>query len=59
MTFTSWQFGFFVAVVLAMRDRWVWFPAGIVFNLLLLAFFKYKFLFFDPAWDRSRASGPF
>src|SRR3954447_10614473 len=97
MTFTSWQFGIFVAVVfvtyylplarsfqvqwlvlaslffygygqpellpllavavlgtylfltLAMRDRSVWLPVGIVFNLLVLAFFKYKFLFFDPA----------
>src|SRR3954465_6517670 len=97
MTFTSWQFGLFVAVVfvtyylplvrsfqvqwlvlaslffygygqpellpllavavlgtylfltLAMRDRSVWLPVGIVFNLLVLAFFKYKFLFFDPA----------
>src|SRR4051812_25373724 len=96
MTFTSWQFGLFVAVVfvtyylplvrpfqvqwlvlaslffygygqpellpllavavvgtylflvLAMRDRSVWLPVGIVFNLLLLAFFKYKFLFVDP-----------
>ena len=97
MTFTSWQFGVFVAVVfvtyyspqvrsfqvqwlvlasllfygygqpellplvaiavlgaylfliLAMRDRSVWLPVGILFNLLLLAFFKYKFLLFDPA----------
>jgi alginate O-acetyltransferase complex protein AlgI len=95
MTFTSWQFGLFAAIVfalyyipilarfqvlilvlaslffygygqpellpllgvaalgtwllliLALRDR-RWLPAGIVFNLALLAFFKYKFLFFDP-----------
>ena len=97
MTFTSWQFGVFVAVifglyylppfrsfqvqllvlasvffygfgqpdllpllliavlgtylflVLAFRNRAVWMPAGIAFNLALLAFFKYKFLFIDPA----------
>jgi len=96
MTFTSWQFGVFVAVVfatyylppvrrfqvyllvlaslffygygqaellpmlavavlgtylfliLAWRSRAIWLPVGIAFNLALLAFFKYKFLFFDP-----------
>src|SRR4030081_1522935 len=96
MTFTSWQFGIFVAVVfgayylpplrklqvqllviaslffygygqpellpllavavlgtylflmLALRDRPVWLPIGIAFNLVLLAFFKYKFLFVEP-----------
>jgi len=95
MTFTSWQFGLFAAIVfatyylpqarhfqvqllvvaslffygygqpellpllaiavggtyllltLALRDR-RWLPIGIIFNLGLLAFFKYKFLFFDP-----------
>ena len=99
MTFTSWHFGMFVAVVfggyylpalrtyqvqwlviaslffygwgqpellpllalavvgtylflaLALRNRRVWLPAGIVFNLALLAFFKYKFLFIErPTW---------
>jgi alginate O-acetyltransferase complex protein AlgI len=97
MTFTSWQFGVFVAIVfgvyylpalrkfqvqllvlasvffygygqpellplllvavlgtwlflaLALRNRAVWLPAGIAFNLALLAFFKYKFLFVDSA----------
>src|SRR6185436_17128274 len=78
MTFTSWQFGVFVAMVfaayylpalrsfqvqllvfavfgtylflvLALRNRQVWLPVGIVFNLALLAFFKYKLLFIDPA----------
>jgi alginate O-acetyltransferase complex protein AlgI len=97
MTFTSWQFGLFVAIVfaayylppvrpfqtyllvlaslffygwgqaqllpmlalavlgtylfliLAWRRRAIWLPAGIAFNLGLLAFFKYKFLLFDPA----------
>jgi D-alanyl-lipoteichoic acid acyltransferase DltB (MBOAT superfamily) len=97
MTFTSWQFGIFVAVVfgayyfppfrnfqvqllvgaslffygygqpqllplllvavlgtylflaLAFHDRAVWMPVGIVFNLALLGFFKYKFLFLDAS----------
>ncbi|WP_167558570.1 hypothetical protein [Bradyrhizobium canariense] len=97
MTFTSWQFGLFVAIVfgayylpplrtfqiqllvlaslffygygqpellpllavavigtyllliLALRNRRLWLPVGIAFNLLLLAFFKYKFLFVAPA----------
>lgn len=97
MTFTSWQFGVFVAAIfgvyylpafrnfqvqllvlasvffygygqpellplllvavlgthvflaLAFRNRPVWLPAGIAFNLALLAFFKYKFLFVDAA----------
>ncbi len=97
MTFTSWQFGVFVAVIfgvyylpavrnfqvqllvlasvffygygqpelvplllvavlgtyvflaLAFQNRAVWLPAGIAFNLGLLAFFKYKFLFLDAA----------
>ncbi len=97
MTFTSWQFGLFVAVVfaiyylpqvrafqvhllvlsslffygygqaellpmlavavlgsylfliLALRNRAIWLPVGIAFNLGLLAFFKYKFLLLDPA----------
>jgi alginate O-acetyltransferase complex protein AlgI len=97
MTFTSWQFGFFAAVVLALYylpqmkrlqvqllvvaslffygygqpallallavavfgtylflrlsfdDRRLWLPIGVTFNLALLAFFKYKLLFIDPA----------
>lgn len=39
--------GTYLLLLLALRDR-RWLPAGIVFNLALLAFFKYKFLFFDP-----------
>jgi alginate O-acetyltransferase complex protein AlgI len=39
--------GTYLFLIMAMRDR-RWLPAGIVFNLGLLAFFKYKFLFFDP-----------
>src|SRR5436190_16453598 len=101
MTFTSWQFGVFVAIVfgayylppfrtlqiqllviaslffygygqpellpllavavlgtwlfliLALRNRAGWLPLGIAFNLALLAFFKYKFLFLNLA-----AAGP-
>src|SRR5258708_26785065 len=36
-------------LVLALENRKVWLPAGIAFNLGLLAFFKYKFLFIDAA----------
>ncbi len=42
-------FGTYLLLVLALRNRRCWLPVGIVFNLLLLAFFKYKFLFFSPA----------
>ena len=41
-------FGTYVFLVLALRDRRVWLPVGIAFNLALLAFFKYKLLFIDP-----------
>jgi alginate O-acetyltransferase complex protein AlgI len=41
--------GTFLFLVLALRNRSIWLPAGIVFNLLLLAFFKYKFLFVGAA----------
>ena len=39
--------GTYLFLVLALRER-RWLPVGIVFNLALLAFFKYKFLLFDP-----------
>ena len=42
-------FGTYLFLVLALRNRRLWLPVGIVFNLALLAFFKYKFLFIDPA----------
>jgi alginate O-acetyltransferase complex protein AlgI len=42
-------FGTYLFLVLALRDRRLWLPVGIVFNLALLAFFKYKLLFLDPA----------
>lgn len=41
--------GTYLFLVLAFRNRARWMPAGIAFNLALLAFFKYKFLFVDPA----------
>jgi alginate O-acetyltransferase complex protein AlgI len=40
--------GTYLFLILAWRDRTIWLPIGIAFNLALLAFFKYKFLFFDP-----------
>jgi alginate O-acetyltransferase complex protein AlgI len=106
MTFTSWQFGVFVAIVfgtyylpafrtlqvqllvvaslffygygqpellpllavavlgtylfliLALRNRPLWLPMGIAFNLALLAFFKYKFLFIGPASSGATGLAP-
>ena len=40
--------GTYWLLVLTLRDR-RWLPIGIAFNLGLLIFFKYKFLFIDPA----------
>lgn len=40
-------FGTYLFLILALRNRRVWLPIGIAFNLALLAFFKYKFLFVD------------
>ncbi len=42
-------FGTYLFLMLALRSRQVWLPVGITFNLALLAFFKYKLLFVDPA----------
>src|SRR6266581_4276949 len=42
-------FGTYLFLILALRHRSIWLPIGIIFNLALLAFFKYKFLFVDPA----------
>ena len=42
-------FGTYLFLILALRNRQVWLPIGIAFNLALLAFFKYKFLFIAPA----------
>jgi alginate O-acetyltransferase complex protein AlgI len=41
--------GTYLFLILAFENRAVWLPAGIVFNLALLAFFKYKFLFIDSS----------
>src|SRR6476620_6547052 len=42
-------FGTYLFFILALGNRPLWLPIGIAFNLALLAFFKYKFLFVDPA----------
>jgi alginate O-acetyltransferase complex protein AlgI len=42
-------FGTYLFLILALRNRALWLPVGIAFNVALLAFFKYKFLFLDPA----------
>lgn len=41
--------GTYLCLIKAFDNRAVWMPAGIVFNLALLAFFKYKLLFLDAA----------
>lgn len=41
-------FGTYFFLMKAMVRRKFWLPAGIMFNLVLLAFFKYKLLFVDP-----------
>src|ERR1700719_5241701 len=40
--------GTYLFLILALRNRSIWLPVGIAFNLALLAFFKYKLLFLDP-----------
>jgi alginate O-acetyltransferase complex protein AlgI len=42
-------FGTYFFLILSLHNRTVWMPAGIGFNLGVLVFFKYKFLFFDAA----------
>jgi alginate O-acetyltransferase complex protein AlgI len=42
-------FGTYLFLILALRNRPIWLPIGIVFNIALLSFFKYKFLFVEPA----------
>jgi alginate O-acetyltransferase complex protein AlgI len=41
--------GTWLFLILALQNRAIWLPIGIAFNLALLAFFKYKFLFVDPS----------
>jgi alginate O-acetyltransferase complex protein AlgI len=40
-------FGTYLFLILSLSNRLVWLPLGVAFNLGLLAFFKYKFLFLD------------
>src|SRR3984885_13333275 len=42
-------FGTYLFLILTLRNRRLWLPVGIAFNLVLLAFFKYKFLFIESA----------
>src|SRR4030081_1868593 len=42
-------FGTYLFLILALRNRAICLPVGIAFNLALLAFFKYKFLFVETA----------
>ena len=42
-------FGTYLFLILALGNRPIWLPIGIAFNLALLAFFKYKFLFIEPS----------
>src|SRR4051794_32857745 len=51
-------FGTYLFLMLALRNRQVWLPVGITFNLALLAFFKYKLLFVDPASPGLAAATP-
>ena len=41
--------GSYLFLILAFENRAVFLPLGIAFNLALLGFFKYKFLFLDPS----------
>jgi alginate O-acetyltransferase complex protein AlgI len=51
-------FGTYLFLLLALRDRSIWLPAGIAFNLALLAFFKYKFMFVEPSSPSLADLGP-
>jgi alginate O-acetyltransferase complex protein AlgI len=51
-------FGTYLFLVLTLQNRQRWLPAGIAFNLALLAFFKYKLLFIDPASPSLTGFGP-
>src|SRR6266704_3731649 len=41
-------FGTYLFLILALRNRPIWLAIGIAFNIALLSFFKYKFLFVAP-----------
>ncbi len=51
-------FGTYLFLALALRNRSIWLPVGIAFNLALLAFFKYKFLFIVPSSPGPTDVGP-
>jgi alginate O-acetyltransferase complex protein AlgI len=50
--------GTYLLLILALRNRALWLPIGIAFNLALLAFFKYKFLFIGPASSGAAGLAP-
>ena len=50
--------GTYLFLILALRNRALWLPIGIAFNLALLAFFKYKFLFIGPASSGAAGLAP-
>ena len=50
--------GTYLFLILALRNRTLWLPIGIFFNLALLAFFKYKFLFIGPASSGAAGLAP-
>jgi alginate O-acetyltransferase complex protein AlgI len=50
--------GTYLFLILALRNRALWLPIGISFNLALLAFFKYKFLFIGPASSGAAGLAP-
>jgi len=50
--------GTYLFLILALRNRTLWLPIGISFNLALLAFFKYKFLFIGPASSGAAGLAP-
>jgi len=51
-------FGTYLFLLLALRNRPIWLPVGITFNLALLAFFKYKFLIVEPSSPSLADLGP-
>jgi alginate O-acetyltransferase complex protein AlgI len=50
--------GTYLFLILALRSRALWLPIGISFNLAVLAFFKYKFLFIGPASSGAAGLAP-
>src|SRR3984893_18583211 len=52
-------FGTYLFLILAFRNRLIWLPIGIAFNLALLAFFKYNLLFVEPSSPGLTGVAPF